>query len=253
MSVSVTARRVTAAAAVAAACVGGLALPAAAAGQAAARPHDGAVVISAVQYDSPGRDDGTNWSVNKEWVDVTNTSGRAVNLDGWTLSDEAGDTYTFDRFRLDGRSTVRVHTGIGRDRAADVYQDRRTYVWDNYSGTATLRNDHGRFIDEVSWGYHRGGGHWIGEGDHRGRGDHRFGDGDHRTGGDHRGRGDHRFDDGDHRVGGEHRGRGDHRFGDGDHRSGGEHRIGGDHRDEGRGLHDHRGLGGHRDGGDHRR
>ncbi|MGW5658439.1 lamin tail domain-containing protein [Streptomyces humi] len=202
MSVSVTARRVTAAAAVAAACVGGLALPAAAAGQPAARPHDQAVVISEVQYDSPGRDDRTNWSLNKEWVDVTNTSRRAVNLDGWTLSDEAGHTYTFDRFRLDGRSTVRVHTGIGRDRATDVYQDRRNYVWNNDSDTATLRNDHDRFIDAVSWGYHRGGGH-------------RIGDGDRWIGGEHRGRGDHRF-------GGEHR--------DGDHRGGGDRRSGGEHR-----------------------
>ncbi|MGW2965122.1 lamin tail domain-containing protein [Streptomyces sp. NPDC001220] len=177
MSVSVTARRLTAAAAVAAAAVGALALPAAAAGQPAARPHDRAVVISAVQYDSPGRDDRSNWSLNKEWVDVTNTSRRAVYLDGWTLSDEAGHTYTFDRFRLDGRATVRVHTGEGRDRFADVYQDRRNYVWNNDSDTATLRNDHGRFIDDASWGHHR---------DHR-DGDHR---GDHRDGGDRDHRGD---------------------------------------------------------------
>ncbi|MFJ8159024.1 lamin tail domain-containing protein [Streptomyces sp. NPDC094468] len=152
----------TAAAAVAAAAVGAMALPAAAAGQPAARPHqDRAVVISDVQYDSPGRDDRSNWSLNKEWVDVTNTSRRAVNLDGWTLSDGDGHTYTFRHFRLDGRSTVRVHTGIGRDRDGDVYQDRRNYVWNNDRDTATLRNDHGRFIDESSWGYrdrdHRGG------------------------------------------------------------------------------------------------
>ncbi|MFJ8158440.1 lamin tail domain-containing protein [Streptomyces sp. NPDC094468] len=162
----------TAAAAVAAAAVGALALPAAAAGQPAARPHDRAVVISDVQYDSPGRDDRSNWSLNKEWVDVTNTSRRAVNLDGWTLSDEDGHTYTFRHLRLDGRSTVRVHTGVGRDRYGDVYQDRRNYVWNNDRDTATLRNDHGRFIDEASWGYrdrddrdHRGG--------HRNDGDRR--------------------------------------------------------------------------------
>ncbi|MFQ3560192.1 lamin tail domain-containing protein [Streptomyces gramineus] len=147
----------------AAAAAGALALPAAAAGQPAARPHDRAVVISDVQYDSPGRDDRSNWSLNKEWVDVTNTARRAVNLDSWTLSDEAGPTYTF---RLDGRSTVRVHTGEGRDRRADVYQDRHNYVWNNDRDTATLRNAHGRFIDDASLGYrdrdhddrgHRGG------------------------------------------------------------------------------------------------
>jgi hypothetical protein len=31
-------------------------------------------------------------------------------------------------------------------------------VWDNRSDTATLRNDHGRFIDETSWGRNRHGG-----------------------------------------------------------------------------------------------
>ncbi|MFF9157492.1 hypothetical protein ACF1AB_35320 [Streptomyces sp. NPDC014846] len=35
-------------------------------------------------------------------------------------------------------------------------------MWDNSSDIATLRNDHGRFVDEVSWGHHRDGS------DHRG-------------------------------------------------------------------------------------
>ncbi|KUN14394.1 hypothetical protein AQJ11_44505 [Streptomyces corchorusii] len=53
------------------------------------------------------------------------------------------------------RATVRVHTGIGRDRESDRFHDWLAYVWDNRSDTATLRNDHGRFVDEVSWGHHR--------------------------------------------------------------------------------------------------
>jgi lamin tail-like protein len=116
VSVSVTARRLTAAAAVAAACVGAVALPAPAADHTPDRARS-RVGISAVQYDFPGRDDRSNRSLNREWVDITYTGRRDVNLDGWTLSDEDGHTYTFDRFRLDGRSTVRVHTGRGRDTA----------------------------------------------------------------------------------------------------------------------------------------
>ncbi|WP_437107368.1 lamin tail domain-containing protein [Streptomyces flaveolus] len=117
----------------------------------------------------PGRDDRSNRSLNAEWVEITNDSRRAVNLDGWTLEDEDGHTYTCDHYRLSGRATVRVHTGIGRDNRTDVYQDRRAYVWDNHSDTATLRNHRDRFVDEGSWGYDR---------DHRGddrrhRGDHR--------------------------------------------------------------------------------
>ncbi|MET8566148.1 lamin tail domain-containing protein [Streptomyces flaveolus] len=138
------------------------------------RQYRPAVYISDVQYDSPGRDDRSDRSLNAEWVELTNGSRRAVNLDGWTLSDEDGHTYTFDHYRLSGRATVRVHTGIGRDTRTDLYQDRRAYVWDNRFDTATLRNDRDRLVDEVSWGY-----------DRDRRGDHR-GDG-WRHGGAHRG------------------------------------------------------------------
>ncbi|MFF8479284.1 lamin tail domain-containing protein [Streptomyces sp. NPDC015414] len=147
----------TAVAAVAAAAVGAVALPA----TAADRHHPGraraAVYISSVRYDSPGRDDRSNWSLNQEWVDITNSTRRALNLDGWTLRDEDGHTFTFRHVRLGGRSTVRVHTGDGRDGRRDLFQDRRAYVWNNGYDTATLRNDRGRFVDDVSWGrHHRG-------------------------------------------------------------------------------------------------
>ncbi|MFH9590704.1 lamin tail domain-containing protein [Streptomyces luteogriseus] len=162
MSASVTARRLTAGALAAGALVSVVTLPASAADH---RPERSKVQISAVQYDSPGRDDRSNRSLNREWVEVTNTGRRAVNLDGWTLRDEDGHTFTFHHYRLDGRSTVRIHTGEGRDSRSDLFQDRRNYVWDNRSDTATLRNDHGRFIDDASWGHHRhGGGHHHGHG-----------------------------------------------------------------------------------------
>ncbi|MEV8596082.1 lamin tail domain-containing protein [Streptomyces sp. NPDC052012] len=118
------------------------------------RPDRTRVEISDVQYNSPGRDDYSNRSLNREWVEITNTSRQRINLDGWTLQDEDGRTYTFDRFHLNGRSTVRIHTGVGRDARTDLYQDRRRYMWDNHSDTATLHNHRGRFVDEVSWGDH---------------------------------------------------------------------------------------------------
>ncbi|MFD5914854.1 lamin tail domain-containing protein [Streptomyces massasporeus] len=163
---SVTARRLAAGALAAGALISVVTLPASAADH--PRPERSKVQISAVQYDSPGRDDRSNRSLNREWVEITNTGRRAVNLDGWTLRDEDGHTFTFHHYRLDGRSTVRVHTGEGRDTRTDLFQDRRNYVWDNRSDTATLRNDRGRFIDDESWGHHRhGGGHHHGGRHHR--------------------------------------------------------------------------------------
>ncbi|MET8291718.1 hypothetical protein ABZV80_42180 [Streptomyces sp. NPDC005132] len=78
----------------------------------------------------------------------------------WTAGPPTGAPHLhLRRYRLDGRSTVRVHTGVGRDTFRDVYQDRRNYVWDNGSDTATLRNDHRRVVDVIAGGGHRGGRH----------------------------------------------------------------------------------------------
>ncbi|MEU6087762.1 lamin tail domain-containing protein [Streptomyces sp. NPDC047085] len=116
------------------------------------RSYGTQVVISDVQHGAWGR---SERSLNREYVEVTNEGHRDVNLDGWTLSDEDGHTYTFPHFRLAGHATVRVHTGFGRDSRNDLYQDRRRSVWDSDHDTATLRNDHDRLVDSTSWGYDR--------------------------------------------------------------------------------------------------
>ncbi|WP_327269492.1 lamin tail domain-containing protein [Streptomyces sp. NBC_01218] len=196
-----TARRITATVLASGALLAAAALPAAADGHGRGhdRGHDrvqpaprSSIVLGQIQYDSPGRDNRSNRSLNDEWVTVTNTSRQAVNLRGWTLTDESRRTYRFD-LRLAGRSSVRVHTGVGRDSRTDVFQDRENYVWDN-SDTATLRDARGRKIDQKAWG-HRGG-----RDDHRGhdRDDHR---GHGRGHDDNRGHGhdDNRGHDRDHR------------------------------------------------------
>ncbi|MFF1735356.1 lamin tail domain-containing protein [Streptomyces sp. NPDC058247] len=147
---SVTARRTTAAVLAAGALVGTFAASASA--DPGGRSHRDRVEIARAQYDSPGWDNGSNRSLNKEWIEVTNTSRHTVNLDGWTLSARDGRTYTFHHYRLAARSTVRVHTGVGRDSGYDVYQDRRRYVWDNRSDTVTLRDDRNRRVDTLAWG-----------------------------------------------------------------------------------------------------
>ncbi|MFD7278578.1 lamin tail domain-containing protein [Streptomyces sp. NPDC059862] len=113
-----TARRLSAAALTAAAVLGTTALPASAAGH--PRPDGAKVEISAVQYDSPGYDDGSDHSLNREWVEITNNSRRDVDLDGWTLQSEDGDTYTFDRYRLEGRTADPKAVGNGADRGNAV-------------------------------------------------------------------------------------------------------------------------------------
>ncbi|MFG2574464.1 lamin tail domain-containing protein [Streptomyces sp. NPDC048481] len=189
MSFNTVSARCLAAAAIAAAVVGTVALPASAADH--SRHNRAEVQISAVQYDAPGRNDRSAHSLNKEWVELTNTTRHAVNLSGWTLSAERGATYTFRHYRLAPRATVRIHTGVGRDTRTDLFQDRHHEVLDNHAGTAVLRDDHRRLVDAESWGHRHG----------RGDRDDRHGRGDRD---DRHGRGDRddRHDrDGHHRRG----------------------------------------------------
>ncbi|MFJ7947174.1 lamin tail domain-containing protein [Streptomyces sp. NPDC096354] len=155
MSVPRTVRRIAATALAAGSVVAVVAMPASAESDHGHHQSYSSVVLGDIQYDSPGRDDWSNRSLNREWVEVANTGRRAVNLRGWTLWDREGNLYRFGDLRLAGRTTVRVHTGRGNDTRRDVYQDSRDYIWSNYADKATLRDDHGRTVDTHSWGYRR--------------------------------------------------------------------------------------------------
>ncbi|MGW7052929.1 lamin tail domain-containing protein [Streptomyces sp. NPDC054887] len=154
-----SARRLAASVLAAGAIVSAAALPAMAQDRDEDRRQRPGVEISAVQANSPGPDNRSNRSLNREWIEITNSHRRAVNLDGWTLRDRDGNRYRFHDVRLAGRATVRIHTGVGRDTRTDLYMDRHHYMWDNRSDTATLRNDRGHTVDTESWGrggHHRG-------------------------------------------------------------------------------------------------
>ncbi|MFF4647625.1 lamin tail domain-containing protein [Streptomyces sp. NPDC001389] len=149
MSASLTTRRTLAAVLAVGALIGAAAVPAAADDH--RNDHRGArstIVIGDVENVGRGHD---NRALNSEWVEVKNTGRHSVNLRGYTLTDKQGNRYRFNDFRLDGRSSVRVHTGNGRDTHRDVYQDRRRQIWDERD-TATLRDNRGNVVDTESWG-----------------------------------------------------------------------------------------------------
>jgi Lamin Tail Domain len=110
------------------------------------------VEITKVYYDSPGKDTGSNTSLNNEWVRLTSRRTFTVNLKGWTIRDLAGHVYTFrSDFRLGPGERVWIHTGTGTNTATDRYWNRGWYVWNNSGDRATLRNADGNVVDRCSW------------------------------------------------------------------------------------------------------
>ncbi|MGW1511341.1 lamin tail domain-containing protein [Streptomyces sp. NPDC002394] len=111
----------------------------------------GSVHLYKIYYDSPGTDNRSNSSLNAEYVQIRNTTGAAVNLRGWTLTDASSHKYTFGSYTLGAGKIVTVRTGRGTNTAANVYQNRAAYVWNNDRDTATLRKSNGTSVDTCSY------------------------------------------------------------------------------------------------------
>lgn len=133
--------------------LGAAASPLAGAGAAPDPGHErvGSIRIDFVRYDPAGSDNGSNGHVNKEVVQIKNTTGQPRRMKGWTLRDKTGHRYTFPKTTLKPGRTVTVHTGKGSDKPRQRYWDQGYYVWNNDGDKATLRTDDGRQIDACSW------------------------------------------------------------------------------------------------------
>ncbi|MET8682103.1 lamin tail domain-containing protein [Streptomyces sp. NPDC004647] len=111
----------------------------------------GSVHLYKIYYDSPGSDRGGNSSVNAEYVQIRNSTGRAVSLKGWTLTDASRHKYTFGTYTVGAGKTVTIRTGKGSNTTYTRYQNRSWYVWNNTSDKATLRKSTGTTVDTCSY------------------------------------------------------------------------------------------------------
>jgi len=110
-----------------------------------------AVDITQIQYNSPGRDSGSNTSLNREYVVIENTGNHVIRLTGWTLRDSDHNVYGFAGFRLKAGDKVFIHTGKGDDTRRNLYWGLDKYVWDNNRDTAVLKNRAGDVVDRCSY------------------------------------------------------------------------------------------------------
>ena len=111
-----------------------------------------AVRFTKAQYNSPGSDTGSNYSLNAEWIRITNYRSTDRVLTDWTIRDKTGYVFTFPTFTLKAGASVRVHTGSGTDSKTDLYWGRTWYVWNNTGDKAYLRTPSRTTHDTCAWG-----------------------------------------------------------------------------------------------------
>jgi hypothetical protein len=110
-----------------------------------ARPARQDVRFTHIEYNPEGRD------IAGEHVVMQNQGDRPVAMTGWTLNDEAYNTFVFPTFSLAPGAAVRVWTGGGRDTATDLYWGRGVAVWNNIGDRAYLRDQEGRLVHVYSY------------------------------------------------------------------------------------------------------
>jgi len=114
-----------------------------------AQGSGGNVMIETIHYDAAG-DEYDN--LNDEYVVLKNTGDAAVDVGGWTLSDEADHTYTIPSgVTLDAGESITIHTGSGSNSESDLYWGQGAPVWNNGGDTATLRNNAGEEEDSYQY------------------------------------------------------------------------------------------------------
>ena len=96
----------------------------------------------------------TGTNLDSEYIVFKNTSTHTVNLRDWRIvSAPSSDNqyYDFSAFKLAPGHTVRLHSGVGKDSATDLYWDSTSPKWDNDGDKAVLKNANGTVVDTCQY------------------------------------------------------------------------------------------------------
>lgn len=112
--------------------------------------YAGALHITSFHANARGDD---NENVNGEYLRVCNVTTEAVDLAGYTLSDEGNHSFTLPSLSVPAGHTVKLHSGKGEHQAdparqLQVFLGSDGPIWNNDGDTATLRDPAGAVVDE---------------------------------------------------------------------------------------------------------
>lgn len=101
-----------------------------------------------VNYDAPGSDAD---NLNGEYVVITNNGNDAINLQNWSMKDEATHIYTFSDVMLSSKANVTLYTGNGDSTETELYWNSKEPIWNNDGDTAFLFDENGDLITLASF------------------------------------------------------------------------------------------------------
>lgn len=108
-------------------------------------PAGGVEFVWPFHFDASGEDEA---NLNDEYFALQNTGETSIDMTGWTVENERGQTYRFpDGFTLSAGAFVYIHSGAGFDSSAVLYWNAAAPVWSNTTDIAILRNAASDIVD----------------------------------------------------------------------------------------------------------
>lgn len=110
---------------------------------------DVALKIVHIEADAPGSDKD---NPNGEWIEIANQDDQPVQMEGYSLKDEANHIYTFGVFSLPPGQSFRLYSGPGPNSSAELHWGLvGESVWNNDSDAAFLRDAEGNLVDSYAY------------------------------------------------------------------------------------------------------
>ncbi|MBP8000901.1 MAG: lamin tail domain-containing protein [Chloroflexi bacterium] len=101
-------------------------------------PSNSDISITSIFYDGQlGRTE------PDEYVEIRNNGVQAINLGGWTLSDQANHVYGFPGYDIQPGQTCRVYTNENHPEWCGFSYGNGSAIWNNDGDCATLRDNTG--------------------------------------------------------------------------------------------------------------
>jgi micrococcal nuclease len=105
--------------------------------------------IVQIQADAPGND---SENPNGEWIEIANQGLAPVQMQGFTLKDEANHIYTFGDFTVAPGAAFRLYSGQGENNSNALYWGLvNESIWNNNGDAAYLRDAQGALIDSFAY------------------------------------------------------------------------------------------------------
>jgi len=85
-------------------------------------------------------------SSSSEYVVFKNTGSKPLELTGWSISDEANQSYLFPQFTLGPGKSFTLYTGSGKNTDQALYWGRQKTVWNKGGDTVNVKDSTGRYV-----------------------------------------------------------------------------------------------------------